>query len=123
LDRLFLAESFSAPSRLKWDTDATRSELKFLQRRHAVSSAKDRSGRYLEEDDYEDDYDDYYAGYEAAAVGEDVDWVRPPTKQHWCYRDICRAWGNEPMKVTWYVAAALIVEVPAYGTGVRAAVA
>jgi hypothetical protein len=52
---------------------------------------------------------------------KDVDWVKPPTRQHWCYKDVCPAYGNAPAKATWYVAAALIVEVPEYGTGVRAA--
>jgi hypothetical protein len=64
----------------------------FLKRRHVASSAKD------------------------------VEWVRPPKKQHWCYKDTVKAWGNESWRATWYVAVALIVEVPAYGTGVRAAV-
>jgi hypothetical protein len=43
-------------------------------------------------------------------------------QQHWFYKDTVETWGNESVKAAWYVAAALIVEVPKYGTGVRAAV-
>jgi hypothetical protein len=60
--------------------------------------------------------------HRAATSAEGVVWVKPPMKQHWFCKDKVETWGNKSVKAAWYVAAALIVEVPKYGTGVRAAV-
>jgi hypothetical protein len=42
-----------------------------------------------EDDDEEDDYGADYVGAES-----DVDWVKPPLKRHWCYKDTVKAWGQ-----------------------------
>lgn len=52
----------------------------------------------------------------------DLVWCKPPSSKHWLYEDEVDTWGNEPSVETWYVAAALLVKLPKYGVGVRAAV-
>jgi hypothetical protein len=103
--RLLLGERFSEPSKMTWETDpGNYSEEQYLGMRHAADRTM---GGYAKD---------------GVTSAEDVEWVKPPMKQHWCYKDTVKAWGNEPAKATWYVAAALIVEVSKYRTGVCAAV-
>jgi hypothetical protein len=57
----------------------------------------------------------------ASRPSPDFVWAKPPSKEHWLYKDRVSAHtGNESCKAVWYVAAALTVEVPACGVGCRA---
>jgi hypothetical protein len=56
----------------------------------------------------------------AARLAADFVWAKPPNKQHWMYKDRVSAWGNESYDAVWYVAAVLVVAVPACGMGCRA---
>lgn len=71
--------------------------------------------------DDDENEEEFLAARHGAAAAEGVVWVKPPTKQHWCYKDEVGGWGNQPFDATWYVAAALLVEVPKFGCGVRSA--
>jgi hypothetical protein len=64
----------------------------------------------------------------ASRLPSDFEWAKPPSKQHWMYKDSAPAWGKDcvttwgdyPHETEWWVAAVLVVQVPACGEGCRA---
>jgi hypothetical protein len=94
-------------------------KLKELDAKSNSYEDPDVPGLVWNEDD--ENEEEFLAARHGATAAKGVVWVKPPTKQHWCYKDEVGGWGNEPFDATWYVAAALLVEVPKFGCGVRSA--
>ncbi|KAF6263181.1 hypothetical protein COO60DRAFT_1635403 [Scenedesmus sp. NREL 46B-D3] len=56
----------------------------------------------------------------ASRLPSNMVWAKPPSTKHWMYKDRVSAWGNSCYTAVWYVAAVLVVQVPACGEGCRA---